>query len=120
MNASRMRREGRRDFCPEVTAEEYLATTGRNLYGYALQCFKQGWDEEALRYKDEQKQLEHEAKEAYLGDGVYASTDGYNIILDLRAQDNTTKIYLEPSVLRALNEFDQQLQNELRESKDGD
>jgi hypothetical protein len=43
--------------------------------------------------------------EMYLGDGVYASFDGYHIWLDLRGQDNTTKIALEPAVLKNLNEF---------------
>jgi hypothetical protein len=40
--------------------------------------------------------------EEYLGDGVYASFDGYHIVLDLRGQDNTTRIALEPAVLGAL------------------
>jgi len=31
--------------------------------------------------------------ERYLGDGVYAVWDGYNIILDLRAQDSSTRIF---------------------------
>lgn len=44
-------------------------------------------------------------KERYLGDGVYASFDGYMITLDLRGQDSTTRIALEPEVLAALNEF---------------
>jgi hypothetical protein len=35
----------------------------------------------------------------YLGDGVYASFDGHMIVLDLRGQDNTTMIALEPEVL---------------------
>ena len=39
----------------------------------------------------------------YLGDGVYASFDGYHIVLDLRAQDSTTRIALEPEVLAALD-----------------
>ena len=38
----------------------------------------------------------------YLGDGVYASFDGYHIVLDLRAQDSTTRIALEPAVMEAL------------------
>ena len=38
----------------------------------------------------------------YLGDGVYASFDGFHIILDLRAQDTTTRIALEPSVFALL------------------
>lgn len=33
----------------------------------------------------------------YLGDGVYASTDGNSVTLDLRAQDDS-KIVLEPEV----------------------
>ena len=40
--------------------------------------------------------------DSYLGDGVYASFDGYHIRLDLRAQDSTTRIALEPIVLRQL------------------
>lgn len=43
--------------------------------------------------------------EQYLGDGVYASFDGYHVILDLRGQDNTTRIALEPAVLNALNRY---------------
>ena len=35
----------------------------------------------------------------YLGDGVYASFDGFHIILDLRGQDNTTQIALDPQVV---------------------
>lgn len=44
----------------------------------------------------------NEIDDTYLGDGVYASFDGYHIMLDLRAQDSTTKIALEPQVLEAL------------------
>ena len=44
-------------------------------------------------------------QESYLGDGVYASFDGFGIKLDLRGQDSTTNIYLEPQVLQALNVF---------------
>ena len=43
--------------------------------------------------------------ESYLGDGVYASCDGDHIILDLRAQDNTTRIALEPPVIEALLKY---------------
>jgi len=38
----------------------------------------------------------------YLGDGVYASCDDYYIVLDLRGQDSTTRIGLEPAVMEAL------------------
>ncbi len=41
----------------------------------------------------------------YLGDGVYATFDGYHVVLDLRGQDNTTRIALEPDVLKSLNAF---------------
>jgi hypothetical protein len=42
--------------------------------------------------------------EDYIGDGVYVEFDGYGIWL--RANVPTTdEIYLEPSVLRALNDF---------------
>ncbi len=41
----------------------------------------------------------------YLGDGVYASFDGYHVTLDLRGQDSTTRISLEPAVLIGLNQF---------------
>lgn len=40
----------------------------------------------------------------YLGDGVYASFDGYHIVLDLRAQ-GPDRIALDPSVFRALQLF---------------
>jgi hypothetical protein len=42
----------------------------------------------------------------YIGDGVYARFDGYQI--ELRANDvdkPTDIIYLEPQVLQSLNEF---------------
>ena len=34
----------------------------------------------------------YQSQEQYLGDGVYASFDGYQVKLDLRGQDNTTEI----------------------------
>jgi hypothetical protein len=45
-------------------------------------------------------------REQYLGDGVYATMeeDGV-IVLDLRGQDDTTRIVLEPEVLVALVNF---------------
>lgn len=43
-------------------------------------------------------------EETYLGDGVYATWDGWHIWLDLRAQ-GPDKIALDPSVLDALQEF---------------
>jgi hypothetical protein len=43
-------------------------------------------------------------EDTYLGDGVYASFDGYHIVLDLRAQ-GTDRIALEPQVLEALDAY---------------
>jgi hypothetical protein len=47
---------------------------------------------------------EEQKIETYLGDGVYASFDGFGIWLDLRAQ-GPERICLEPNVLVALVEF---------------
>ena len=45
-------------------------------------------------------------EDRYLGDGVYASYDGYAIGLDLRAQGTReVKIFLEPEVLQALDRY---------------
>ena len=42
----------------------------------------------------------------YIGDGVYAHFDGYGISLLTGSHDNPeNKVYLEPSVLQALNEL---------------
>lgn len=47
-----------------------------------------------------------EIEDEYLGDGVYASFDGYHICLDLRCQDNgATKIYLDPQVISSLEAY---------------
>jgi hypothetical protein len=45
----------------------------------------------------------------YLGDGVYASFDGYQIWLDTRAQEPVNRIALEPEVFRALCAFERDL-----------
>lgn len=44
-------------------------------------------------------------EDQYLGDGVYASYDGYHVWLDLRAQDPKIRIGLEPNVVEALNQY---------------
>lgn len=41
----------------------------------------------------------------YLGDGVYASFDGYHIWLHLGAHDNPKLIALEPDVFRSLQGY---------------
>lgn len=55
MNASRTRKDGRQNFCPEDTPEEYFKRTGKNPSLYYRQCFQQGWDEEASQYEAAQK-----------------------------------------------------------------
>ena len=41
-------------------------------------------------------------EDRYLGDGVYASFDGYHIVLDLRGQGPAEQIALGPEVVRSL------------------
>jgi len=48
----------------------------------------------------------------YLGDGVYATNDGYQIYLDLRCQDDTTKIALDPQVVKALLSYIKKVRGE--------
>jgi len=48
----------------------------------------------------------------YLGDGVYVSFDGYHIILDLRGQDSTTRIAMEPVVLENLDRYRQKVREQ--------
>lgn len=44
-------------------------------------------------------------KETYLGDGLYASFDGYNIILRAPRAHGDDVVYLEPLILRAFDEW---------------
>lgn len=49
----------------------------------------------------------------YIGDGVYAIHDGFGIWLHANNHLNPTdKIYLEPSVLKALNTFSEKIQKQ--------
>jgi len=49
----------------------------------------------------------------YLGDGVYAKHDGFGVWLLANDHLNPTdKVYLEPSVLTALNRFIKQIEKE--------
>lgn len=50
-------------------------------------------------------ELEKIIEDTHLGDGVYASFDGFHVWLDLRAQDPSIRIALEPPVLRALDHY---------------
>lgn len=43
--------------------------------------------------------------ETYLGDGVYATFDGYSMTLDLRAEADGVEIVIDPGVMRAMVRF---------------
>jgi len=49
-------------------------------------------------------------RSTYLGDGVYASFDGYHIWLKTEGSWNKQEIALEPSVIKALNEYNKQVE----------
>ncbi len=51
----------------------------------------------------------------YLGDGVYASFDGYHIALDLRGQGSEMKIALEPQVFAALLRYKTRVDDAIKE-----
>ena len=44
-------------------------------------------------------------KETYLGDGCYASYDGWQVCLRVPRDEGNHYVYLDPSVLRALEKF---------------
>lgn len=58
----------------------------------------------------------------YLGDGVYASFDGYSIWLDTRAQETVHRICLEPEVMSQLKRYEQRvIESMMQEAeKDGE
>ena len=41
----------------------------------------------------------------YLGDGVYAEFDGYHIQIRVDSHESEVVVYLEPEVLKSLNEY---------------
>lgn len=57
-------------------------------------------------------------KKVYLGDSVYATFDGYHIVLTTEngvPGDPSNRIALEPTVLRNLSEYEKQLYKEREE-----
>ena len=59
------------------------------------------------------------AQEQYLGDGVYADHDGYHVVLSVRNGYSATQtIYLEPSVLKALNDYAGKMMSHERTQRD--
>ena len=56
-------------------------------------------------------------EDRYLGDGVYASFDGDCIILDLRGQDDFTRIVLGRGVLAGLVRYETDIHKMAEEDK---
>ena len=55
----------------------------------------------------------------YLGDGLYAISDGYGIWLHANHPENPTdRVYLEPEVLEAINIFAKKCDDLIKELKD--
>jgi hypothetical protein len=55
---------------------------------------------------------EPEMKEEYLGDGLYASFDGWQVKLRAPREHGDHEVFLQPSVLRAFERFVAQLRSE--------
>ena len=55
--------------------------------------------------------------DTYLGDGVYASFDGHQIWLDLRGQDSTTRIALDPLTFNELLKFNERIQQARKDAQ---
>ncbi len=53
--------------------------------------------------------------ETYLGDGVYASYDGYHIWLDTRGQLPVNRIALEPAVFKALVKYHRRIEEKVED-----
>jgi hypothetical protein len=53
----------------------------------------------------------------YLGDGVYADFDGYHIVLSTEREYGIHTIYLEPSVLSALMDLNDEINEAWRANK---
>tara|TARA_Y100000310_G_scaffold232471_1_gene235308 strand:+ start:540 stop:749 length:210 start_codon:yes stop_codon:yes gene_type:complete len=62
MNASRARREGRKQFVPEDEPCSYFKRIGRKPSIYEFKCFSSGWREAEWEYLKEQEQLRVEAE----------------------------------------------------------
>lgn len=53
-------------------------------------------------------------EESYLGDGVYAWFDGYQIWIKTERENGWCEIALEPKVFDKLNEYKQRITNSLK------
>lgn len=57
------------------------------------------------------------SKETYLGDGLYVCFDGYAFVLRAPRQGGDHCIAMEPDVLRAFQNFVDQIRAEVHENK---
>jgi hypothetical protein len=62
-----------------------------------------GWVEQTVKLIPQPKM--NDPWTEYLGDGVYAQFDGYSVSLIVNDHRNEPVVVLEPSVLKALNDF---------------
>ena len=56
---------------------------------------------------------------SYLGDGVYASWDGYHIWLEVRGPTKNSRIALEPAVMNALMVYTKRVVEAAKEEASG-
>jgi hypothetical protein len=59
--------------------------------------------------------IEKYIKKTYLGDGLYASFDGFHLILSTERENSLHWVGLEPSVFNALIEFRKQIYKDAEE-----
>jgi len=58
-------------------------------------------------------------KDAYLGDGLYASFDGYTFWLRAPRSDGNDTVALEPDVLQRFEEFVKEIRSALHKAAQG-
>jgi hypothetical protein len=56
-------------------------------------------------------------KEEYIGDGLYASFDGWQFCLRAPRENGDHYVYLEPQVLRSFNEYTKRMLTQPEEQK---
>ncbi len=56
-------------------------------------------------------------EDRYIGDGVYASFDGYHLWLDTRAQEPVNRIALEEPVMEALDQYRKDIEAAIKEAQ---
>jgi len=104
---SKRRRKGREAFTPNTNPME-LQPYKEGTWNYTchLQDWLDGWDEAEKQANTPTPIKKCLGNVDYLGDGVYSIYDGFGIWLHTNDHKHPTdRIYIEPSVLEALNRF---------------